>query len=140
MTRWQEFVHYLYRESTLPPRDREITILRVAWLRQAEYAWSRHTIVGKRIGLTDHEIHLITLKSPSNEWNPLEATLLQAIDELHNDSFISDMTWKELEKHYSTHQLMDFILFVGVYSMISMMINSLGVQLDDDATGFPPSV
>lgn len=137
MKRWQEFVRYLYFESTLPPRDRELAILRISWLCQAEYVWSRHAIIGKREGLTDHEIYRIAHESSSDAWRSFEATLLRAVNELHEDAFISDTTWNALAKHYSIQQLMDFILFVGEYTMISMMVNSLGDQLDDGVTGFP---
>lgn len=137
MKRWQEFARYLYFESTLPPRDREIAILRLNWLCQAEYAWSRHALIGKHTGLTEHEIHRIAQESPSDTWSAFDATLLRAVDELHGDAFISDTAWNALVKHYSTQQLMDFILFVGEYTMICMMVNSLGVQLDDGVSGFP---
>src|SRR5262245_34237989 len=34
------FGRYIQRESTLPPREREILICRIAWLSGAEYEWS----------------------------------------------------------------------------------------------------
>lgn len=78
MKRWQEFARYLYFESTLPPRDREIAILRLSWLCQAEYAWSRHALIGKHTGLTEHEIHRIAQEPPSDTWSAFDATLLRA--------------------------------------------------------------
>jgi len=137
MKRWQEFARYLYRESMLPPRDREVAILRISWLCKAEYAWSRHAIIGKHVGLTEHEINRIAQESFSDAWSDFDATLIHAVDELHGDAFISDTTWNALAKHYSTKQLMDFVLFVGEYTMISMIVNSLGVQLDEGVNGFP---
>jgi alkylhydroperoxidase family enzyme len=50
------FGHYILSESTLPPRDRELVILRVGWLCRSEYEWSRHTIIAQRVGLTEMEI------------------------------------------------------------------------------------
>ena len=32
---------------------------------------------------------------------------------------------------------MDLVLTVGQYNLISMVLNSFGVQLDGDVTGFP---
>ena len=56
MDRWNPFGLYILRESTLPPREREILILRMGWLCRSEYEFGRHRIVGKSVGLTDEEI------------------------------------------------------------------------------------
>jgi alkylhydroperoxidase/carboxymuconolactone decarboxylase family protein YurZ len=58
--RWLRFAVYIGRESTLQSRDRELLILRICWLCQAEYPWSWHVIFGKQAGLTDQEILRIT--------------------------------------------------------------------------------
>jgi 4-carboxymuconolactone decarboxylase len=46
-------------------------------------------------------------------------------------------TWKALAQHYSEQQLMDLVFTVGEYTLVSMALNSFGVQLDPDTTGFP---
>jgi len=57
--------------------------------------------------------------------------VMTAVDELHNDAFISDATWAQLMKKYDNKQVMDLIFTVGQYNMLSMALNSMGVQLDD---------
>jgi alkylhydroperoxidase family enzyme len=128
---------YILRESTLPPRDRELLILRVAWLCQAEYEWAHHAVRGKQTGLTEQEIVRISKGPKAEGWSLLDAALLQAVDELHKDAFISDSTWVALAKQYTEQQLMDLIFTVGQYNMISMILNSFGVQLEEGFTGFP---
>ena len=39
--------HVLGETSSLPPREREILILRIGWLCQAEYEWGQHVLIGK---------------------------------------------------------------------------------------------
>ena len=48
--------HVMGDTSTLPPRERELLILRTGWLCQAEYEWGQHVVFGKAAGLTDAEI------------------------------------------------------------------------------------
>ena len=43
--------HVLGPTSTLPPRDRELLILRTAWLCRAEYEWAQHLHIGRKAGL-----------------------------------------------------------------------------------------
>jgi 4-carboxymuconolactone decarboxylase len=131
------FGGYLLGESTLPPREREILILRTGWLCQSEYEFGQHTLVGKRQGLTEEEIERITKGPRASGWDPFDATLLRAADELHADAFITDATWNALAKRYNQQQLMDVVATVGYYHLVSMSLNSFGVQLEQGVPGFP---
>ena len=62
MKRWLVFGGYLLARSELPPRDRELVILRVGWLCRAEYEWAQHVVIGRESGLSDEEIDRITLQ------------------------------------------------------------------------------
>lgn len=137
LKRWLVFASHILVKSSLPAREREILILRIGWLCQSEYEWGQHVKIGKENGLTDDEVQGIIKGPDSNMWNRFDATLLRAVDELYYDSFISDLTWKALTERYSTHQLIDLIFTVGQYNLVSMALNSLGIQLEDGTKGFP---
>ncbi len=134
---WLPFGTYLLSDSTLPARDREIAILRVGWLCQSGYEWGQHVVIGKKAGLSDEDVDRITEGADAEGWSAAESALLQATDELHNDSFVSDASWAALGKHYSTQQLMDFVFTVGQYHMVSMALNTFGVQLEPGVKGLP---
>ena len=50
---------------------------------------------------------------------------------------IRDATWRALAARYDVRQLMDLVFTVGQYTLVSMALNTLGVQLDDGIEGFP---
>lgn len=128
--------HVMGESSTISERDREILILRVGWLCDAEYEWGQHKIFGRKAGLSDEEIERIKLGAEAPEWTDFEKHLLQATDELHHDACISDTTWHALSEHYEDRQMMDVVFAVGQYHLVSMVLNSLGVQLDEGVSGF----
>ncbi len=136
MKRWMPFANHILFKSTLSPRDREILILRIGWLCKAEYEWAQHVIIGKAAGMSDDDVKAIADGPSSSHWGDKERLLLQATDELRADSFVSEATWNALSKHYSTQQLMDLVFTVANYNLVSMVLNSLGVQLDDGLKGF----
>ena len=111
--------HIMGETSTLVPRERELLILRIGWLCQAEYEWGQHVIFGREAGLTDAEIARIKEGPDADGWDPFDATLLRAADELHADAFISNETWAALSERYTTQQLMDVVFTVGQYNMVS---------------------
>ena len=137
--KWNSFGLYILRESTLPPREREMLILRIGWLCRSEYEFGQHTVVGKSAGLTDEEIKRITEGPKATGWDPFDASLLRAVDELYYDAFITDATWNALAERYNQQQLMDVVATVGQYNLVSMFLNSFGVQLDEGVPGFPKS-
>jgi 4-carboxymuconolactone decarboxylase len=128
--------HVLGDTSTLPPRERELLILRTGWLCHSEYEWGQHVVIGKKAGLTETEIARIKEGPDAAGWDPFDATLLRAADELHKDTLISDATWGSLSKKYTTEQLMDVVFAVGQYTLVSMSLNTFGVQLDKGVRGF----
>ncbi len=137
LRRWLVFGNHVLFKSTLPPRERELVILRIGWLCRAGYEWGQHVAIGREAGLSDEEIQRITEGPEAAGWSELDVLLLRATDELHRDAFISDPTWKGLGAHLSTQQMMDLVFAVGQYNLVSMVLNTLGVQLDDGIEGLP---
>lgn len=134
---WNSFGMYSLRGSSLPPRDREILILRIGWLTKSEYEFGQHTLIGKKVGLTSDEINRITKGPDVLGWDPFDAVLLRAADELHVDAFITDATWKALTQRYNEKQLIDVVMTVGQYNMVCMFLNTNEIQLDEGIPGFP---
>ncbi len=130
LKRWRVFANHVLFKSTLPPRERELLILRVGWLCQAAYEWHHHVRIGKQSGLTDEEIDRIRRGPDAEGWDAFDRALLRAADELHGDAMITDDTWKLLSERYDDAQMLDVIFTVGNYNLVSMALNSLGVQID----------
>jgi alkylhydroperoxidase family enzyme len=136
LKRWTVFGNHVLYKSTLPPREREILILRIGWLCAAEYEWGQHVAIGRREGLEDDDIARIAAGADAPGWDTFEANLIRAVDELHGDAFISDATWNALSERYDTQQMLDVVFTVGQYNLVSMALNSCGVQLDEGVAGF----
>lgn len=129
--RWGGYI--LSDHNSLAPRDRELVILRAGFNWKSGYEWAQHVRIGKQCGLTDAEIARIKAGPGAPGWNGLDAALLQATDELTSDAFITDATWAKLSA-LTEKQRMDLVMTIGQYTQVSMMLNSFGVQLDDDLT------
>ncbi len=136
LKRWLVFGAHVLAKSTLPPRERELAILRIGWRCGSEYEWGQHVAIGRDSGLSDDEIRRIAAGPEAPGWSGFDAAILRAVDELHDDSFLSDASWSALTARWSTEQVIDFIFAVGQYTLVSMALNSLGVQLDAGVEGF----
>lgn len=136
MGRWLVFGNHVLGKNTLSPRDREIAILRVGALCRSGYEWAQHVRIGRDCGLSDEEIERIREGADAPGWSDAERAVLRATDELIGDAFVSDATWAALSDHYDTKQLMDLVFTVGQYNLVSMALNTLGVQLEEGDVRF----
>ena len=135
---WLGFARYVLGDNTVPPRERELLILRIGYLCGSEYEWGQHTRIARNVGVTDEEI-LRVIEGPDAEgWSAFDSALLRAVDELHHDSEVSDETWAVLAAGYDTRQLMDLVFTVGQYNLVSMALRTFRVPLDEGVEGFPP--
>ena len=132
---WGRFARHVLSESSLPPRERELVILRMGWNCRSGYEFGQHRRIGQEAGLTLEEVERVKQGPDAEGWSDHERALLRATDELHADAFISDETWSALAARYDTQQLMDVVFAAGQYNLVSMALNTLGVQLEPGTPG-----
>ena len=124
---WGNYV--LSARNSLTERQRELAILRVGYLCRAGYEFAQHTAIGLRAGISEAEIAAIKQGADAPGWDPLEAAILTACNELVRDHHINDATWAALVPLGDTGRV-DLVYTVGQYTQVSMLLNSCGVQLD----------
>lgn len=118
----------LAAKGTIPARERELAILRLALLARAPFEWCEHVDIGKAFGLTPEEIERVVEGSTAPGWTEHEAALLRAVEELVGDHCMSDRTWNTLATTYSEQQMLEVPMLVGAYLMTAIQQNSLKIQ------------
>jgi AhpD family alkylhydroperoxidase len=123
--------HVLFA-TTLSPRQRELLVLRVAAVRDCDYEWSQHVLMGLDAGLSVEEVRRVRQGSGADGWDVVEAALLAAAEELLVAARIGDATWSVLAEELDERQLMDVVFTVGAYDIVAMAFRSFEVVPDDD--------
>lgn len=118
--------------SDLPPRDREVLVLRTLALCDETYEYNHHVLIARNAGMTESEIEAARTGGGGLSW--FDRTLADAAEELHRDQRVSDETWQELEQRYSSVQLMEVVALVGGYTLMAMLTKSFGIELEDAET------
>jgi len=130
---WNEFGRTLFN-GRLPARDRELLILRTAWLTRCRFEWAYHEPLGRQLGMTEAEVQGVVDGAGSACWGELDAALLRAVDELHSDAVIGDATWAVLRAAYDDLQLIEIPVVVGGYELVAFFTNTMRSAPD---TGLP---
>lgn len=134
---WLPFGGQLLSSGRLAHRDRELLILRTAWLCRAEYEWGHHVPLGKRAGLTDEQITAVTTGPADPLWDDADALLLAAVDELHADSRVGEATYAALAQRFEPAEVVELLMVIGHYHMVGFVLNSAGTQLEAGFPSFP---
>ena len=135
--RYAPFLSYFVDTSKLTLRDKEVLVLRTAWLCKADFIWNAHVRRAKTAGLTDADISAIVEGSQSRKLGNREAVLIRAVDELHSSQFITDSTWKSLAGMYDTPQLLETVFIVGQYQLLAMYQKSVGIPITGEVIPLP---
>ena len=133
---WEPFAGAILLHGAIPPRERELVIIRTALNCRAPYIWGSHVgDHGPQAGLSVDDLERIVRGPEASGWSELDAALLRAADELHADARISDRVWHALAAAFDERQLIELPMLVGEYHLMAFTFNALGVEPE---AGFPP--
>lgn len=120
------FIEKVIRFTELPPRDREVLVIRVLALCHETYEADHHIDIARKVGMSDAEIEAI--KARSDQLSVPDRQLIDAADELVQKHCLSDASWQTLSQRYSTVQVMEVVGLVGCYTTMAMLTRSFGMQ------------
>lgn len=116
--------------GVLPARDRQLAILRTAWLLQAPYEWGEHVRHSKKAGISSEEIERVTIGSAADGWDEHERAVLRAAEELRDHAFVGDATWEQLGSNLDDHQRFELLVLIGQFTTVAYFQNSLRLRLE----------
>lgn len=123
--------------GTLPVRERELVILRVAWRADSLYEYSQHVVLGRTAGLTEDEVRGVC--ADTGQAGPgADADLIRFADAVLAREAIPDQLWSALRVRYTDEQLLELTALVGFYLMMAGIIDAARVDFDPGfETGWP---
>lgn len=128
---WLRFAGRLMPRGTLPRRETELVILRLAHLRDCRYEFNHHVHLGKRAGVTSDDVSRVITGPDAAGWSAREKALLRAVDMLNATQDLDDRTWEALREHLDEPRTVEFVLLVAHYEMLATFIQTLRIEPDE---------
>jgi alkylhydroperoxidase family enzyme len=119
---------HILSANTLPVKQRQIAIMRAAWLTRAVYMWSSHLQTSVRCGLSPDMYGPIQRGPDDPYFTPFERVVMRATEDLVNDRKVSDANWDALRAEWNEKQMLDFLFTVGCYVMVAGVMRSTGAE------------
>ena len=128
---WLRYSARLMPFGSLPRRDAELVILRVAWQCRSAYEWNQHVALALRVGLTQAEVAGAADGPSASVFTVRQRSLLAASDELLAGRALSDATWSAVQAALSDRQAIELCLLVGHYQGLASAAGGLGIQIEE---------
>ena len=127
---WLHFAGRLMPGGTLPRRETELVILRVAHLRESAYEWLQHERLAARAKIDGATIQRVVEGPDAPGWTPRERAILAVVDELHQARDVADPTWAALREHLDERAAIELVLLATHYEMLATTIAALRIPPD----------
>ncbi|MEX2292928.1 MAG: carboxymuconolactone decarboxylase family protein [Acidimicrobiales bacterium] len=141
VARWfNDLLMGLLWEGTLDPRLRELIIMRCGWATGSDYEWTQHWRIALSLKVDEADLLAVRDWSTSDRFGPAERAVLAATDETIVDGAISAPTWQACIDHVSRDHpvLLELVAAIGTWRMVSGILRSLAVPLEDGVVSWPP--
>jgi len=125
----------LIGRTTLSPKLRELTIMRIAKLCDCEYEWVQHTPVALQCGVSRVQLDAIGCWKESNNFDDEERAILQYVDEVAQNVKVADATFEALKKYLNEQHIVEITLAIGWWGMLARLFVPLEVEVDERSAG-----
>jgi alkylhydroperoxidase family enzyme len=126
--------------GSLDARLRELVIMRIGWLTACEYEWTQHWRVATRLGVTADDLIGVREWQQHDGFGPAERAVLAATDDVVRDGAVSSQSWAACERELQSDKtiLIELVTAISAWRMVSSILQSLDVPLEDGVAGWPP--
>ncbi|ULE33369.1 carboxymuconolactone decarboxylase family protein [Mycobacterium sp. IDR2000157661] len=134
----REFLAYngfLLQRGELSLRLRELVILRLAHARRSAFFWAEHHRVATSGGMDAADID--RLARGNDEFDGVDAVVLEATDEMLAAARIQPQTWHRLVEHVGTHQAIEVIFVFGTYALLATAMETWQLAVPPGSPALP---
>jgi len=124
----------------LPGRLRELVILRTAYRFDAPYEWAHHIELAEAQGIGGAEVAAVGGDLAVVDWDPFERAALAAVDETKDQGAVADVTWSVLAGRLDRADLVELVMLIGHYVLLSTVLRSLRLPLEPSAAALAEGV
>lgn len=116
--------------TALDPKLRELALMTVGRLTNAEYEFTHHWNLSLRVGVRHEQLEHLAEFEKSPLFNEQERAVMRYAAEATQNVKVSDATFDALRKFLDTRRLMDLVQNVAFYNMVVRVLVPLGVEVE----------
>lgn len=132
---WMKFGSKLLTATVLPPRLRELIIIRIGHLQTSPYEVAQHEPIARSLGVNDVQLDAVQQGNATSSlgFSDTEIIALTAVGELIADKQVSDQTFSRLHEYLGDRGVVEAFLLIAQYAGLALFLNALRVEIDPSA-------
>ena len=127
---FQRLGNSILKGEGLPPKLRELAILRVGSLAQSEYEFKQHTAIALQCGVSQKQIDEIMDWAASEQFDERERAVLAYTDAVARDIRVRDEIFARLRTFLNEEEIIELTAAIGYYGMVCRILVALEVELE----------
>lgn len=128
---WYEHLNAVRWKTTLDGRLREIVIIRIGLVNEADYVIRQHVPkLASAEGVTPAECEALTAWQESAFFSPRERAALAYADAMTRALAVPDDVYAELRRHLNDRETVELTVMIGTYNMHTRVLRALDVDLE----------
>jgi alkylhydroperoxidase family enzyme len=131
---WNGMLGAIRNQLSLSPKLRELAIMAIGVLNEAEYEWAQHEGEFLAAGGTREQLqalrHMDTAGSDTKLFDEAERATLALTREMTRDIAVSDATLQRVRSLLDDQQVVELMGTIAGYNMVSRFVVATGVELE----------
>ena len=123
---WEQFFTIIRQKTSVPPRLRELVILRIAVLNGADYEFEAHVPHALAAGLEQEAIE--GLRKNAVRLQGVESTVLRYTDAVTRDIHVTDALFDEVKRVFDEKTLVELTATIAAYNMVSRFLIAMRIR------------
>lgn len=125
--------------NLLPPRLRELIIMRIGWETGSDYEWTQHWRVAKMFAIPETDILAVRNWQAADCFDQADQAVLQATDDILKRGKVSGETWSQLEEALGdVKQVLEVVIAICNWRTFSQLLMSIEIPLEEGVESWPP--
>jgi uncharacterized peroxidase-related enzyme len=120
----------LRNKTELDPKLRELAIVTVGRLTDAQYEFVHHWNLARQVGVTREQLEALADFEKSTNFSDHERAVIRYAVEATNNVKVSDATWNALKSFLDTRRILELVQNVAFYNMVVRILVPVGVELE----------
>jgi len=134
---WIDFAWRLRFDVAADRGRRELAILRIAQLTQAEYEWRAHWRAALGVGVPEEKLRAVADWRSSDVLSEEERLVLEMAEELTTTTTLAEGTLARMRTAFGAPQTVELVLTAAFYSCVSRVVKGLAVAAEPADPGVP---
>lgn len=120
----------LRNQTVIDPKLRELALLTVGRITNAEYEFVHHWNLARRVGVSREKLEALADWERSAVYSDQERAVIRYAAEATTNVEIKDATWNALKSFMDTRTIMELVQNVAFYNMVVRVLVPARVELE----------